>query len=133
MEMAWYDYHQNNSGGSFVRNDSVGPYVWIEADSAEKANSRAQSVGIYFDGCDEGMDCPCCGDRWYEQYRNDGTDKPELYGQVLSRRKGARIVKDGSYYAGSRNDDLVLHLYYKNGTHERIFTKDGKVTGHSRE
>lgn len=130
--MAWYEYHQNNTGGSFVEDDDVGAWVWIEASSADEANSRAQSrAGIYFDGCDDGMDCPCCGDRWYPAWKDDGSEKPEIYGTRLTRRKGSKVFKDS--FGGSLYGDTTFHLYHKNGTHERIFTKGGKVTGHARD
>lgn len=59
--MKFYTYRQNNSGGEWI-----GPrYISIEAESEEAAEKRAPLVGIYFDGCDAGVDCPCCGDRWY--------------------------------------------------------------------
>lgn len=62
----FYHYRQNNSGGSFIIDEEagIGPRVWIEADSASEANARAKTIGIYFNGCDSGEDCECCGDRW---------------------------------------------------------------------
>ena len=59
--MQWYQYIQNNSGGSFQ-----GPahLVFIEANSASESDSIAQEHRIYFDGCAFDMDCECCGDRW---------------------------------------------------------------------
>ena len=61
----FYIYHQNNSGGEFIRNDKVDICVIIEALSSESANIIAEKeVGIYFDGVKAGKDCPCCGDRW---------------------------------------------------------------------
>lgn len=65
--MRWYHYSQNNSGGSFVQNDSVGEDVFIEAKSAKHANFEAEQKGLYFDG--DG-DCPCCGNRWHEAWRD---------------------------------------------------------------
>lgn len=38
--------------------------VIIEAKTAEQADDKAQEIGIYFNGCEEEIDCPCCGDRW---------------------------------------------------------------------
>lgn len=67
--MSFFVYAQNNSGGSF-RHDSRGisVNVIIEAPDAHYADNRAESIGIYFDGCDSGADCDCCGDRWYAAY-----------------------------------------------------------------
>jgi hypothetical protein len=63
----WYEFHQNNSGGSFYIDGykGIGPNVWIEADSEEAANDIAEGIGIYFDGVEKERDCSCCGDRWY--------------------------------------------------------------------
>ena len=70
----FYTFSQNNSGGSFDIDHMLAHFVIIEADTAEEANTIAESVGIYFNGCDEGMDCDCCGDRWYSQWDDkDGT------------------------------------------------------------
>jgi hypothetical protein len=70
--MHWYSYRQNNSGGSFIYDQSSGisVNVWIEANSAQHADDRAQSIGIYFDGSG---DCSCCGNRWSSKasYWND--------------------------------------------------------------
>ncbi len=66
--MQWFRYHQNNSGGRFTANEDVTYNVFIQAPDANAANSKAQDVGIYFDGCANGWDCDCCGDRWSEAY-----------------------------------------------------------------
>lgn len=62
--MKFYMFSQNNSGGSFIINKDVAELVAIEAENAKEANKRAEEIGIYFDGVDEGSDCDCCGDRW---------------------------------------------------------------------
>lgn len=58
----WWEYSQNNSGGSF--DSDGGSATWIWAQSASQADHIAERNGIYFDGCRSGSDCPCCGDRW---------------------------------------------------------------------
>lgn len=75
--MPFYTYSQNNSGGVFY-----GPeYVIIEARDAREANMRAVcDTDIYFDGCDKGWDCPCCGDRWHPAEDLEATEKPSIYG-----------------------------------------------------
>ena len=84
VNLRWYTYSQNNSGGSFVLNESVGHYVFVEAPTAEEANRIAEDNGLYFDGCRDGRDCSCCGDRWYPQWREDsGYDYPDLYGEDI--------------------------------------------------
>lgn len=104
----FYEYRQNNSGGYFQNDKAIREVVIIEADSYEEANEIAEDLGIYFDGCDTGRDCSCCGDRWYEQYsEDDGREVPSYYGIPISE-----IEEDyeGSYFA----KDCIV--YYKNGT-----------------
>lgn len=64
--MPWFEWDQNNSGGSFVVNDKLTCRLFIEADTYEEAEGKAFGMGVYYDGCSKGMDCGCCGDRWYE-------------------------------------------------------------------
>lgn len=66
MKTKFYEFSQNNSGGSFDVDNDVCHRLFIEATNVEQANSIAQDLGVYFDGCDSGMDCHCCGDRWHE-------------------------------------------------------------------
>jgi hypothetical protein len=77
----FFEFDQNNSGGSFHIDDErgLGPRVWIEALDANDANARAEHLGIYFDGCSNGRDCPCCGDRWSAAWRDEsGKREPEI-------------------------------------------------------
>jgi hypothetical protein len=79
VKTKWFHFRQNNSGGSFDVNDEkgIGPHVYIEAIDADHANVRAEALGIYFDGVDQGNDCECCGDRWNSVSDNkwDSTDE----------------------------------------------------------
>jgi hypothetical protein len=76
----YFHFSQNNSGGSFQIDDNVAHHVIVQAHTAEEANRRAEDIGIYFDGCNFGRDCPCCGDRWSRQWANDkGDDTPMIY------------------------------------------------------
>lgn len=82
----WFHYSQNNSGGSFDINEKsgIGTDVIIEAIDSDQANLRAENIGLYFNGCEEDMDCPCCGDRWYPS--SDKGDKvPSIYGKSLEK------------------------------------------------
>ena len=107
----FWTFYQNNSGGTFdySENDGIGQYVIVEATDIADAIYRAKRIGLYFDG--DG-DCPCCGDRWTEPWQ-DGTDRPEMYGQFPSdymadpkrvkfERKGQKTVFvhmiDGTIY-----------------------------------
>ena len=77
--MKIFRFRQNNSGGRFVINDEVSVVVYIYANNANEANAKAELVGIYFDGCEKGIDCPCCGDRWSrsEDKRNEVKKLPD--------------------------------------------------------
>ena len=81
----FYSFRQNNTGGSFeIDTDSgITVYVIIEAGSADEANRIAESKGIYFNGCDTGSDCECCGDRWYKVGEYDSKEFPHSYGARL--------------------------------------------------
>lgn len=79
--MKFFSYSQNNSGGKFIINDKrgIGPEVWVEAENADDANQRAEDIGIYFNGCDDDRDCPCCGDRWSACWGDDdGEASPKI-------------------------------------------------------
>ena len=108
----FYAYDQNNSGGGFIVNDDVTYNVIIEADSADEANAKAEDVGIYFDGCETGDDCPCCGDRWYAAWRDEGDATPMIYGKPVEEHD-EMWAKDNEPWA---------HVYYKDGT-KRSFTR----------
>lgn len=69
--LGFYAFCQNNSGGYFETSANVAHTVYIEAENWEHANTRAEEIGIYFDGVSAGLDCRCCGDRWYDMWRTD--------------------------------------------------------------
>lgn len=73
----YFLFDQNNTGGTWRIDEKVSEYVIIEADTPEEADKIAEDIGIYFDGCDLGWDCPCCGDRWHRTY-NKGETKEEI-------------------------------------------------------
>lgn len=85
----YYTFDQNNSGGRFHVNHNTGitHYVIIEAANAKAANSRAEDIGIYFNGCENNQDCSCCGDRWQRTTEQDGTESPEIFGQPAEKYK----------------------------------------------
>lgn len=63
-----YVYAQNNSGGRFIGPRSI----TVEADTVEQADKLAIAQGVYFDGVAKGLDCECCGDRWYREITVEG-------------------------------------------------------------
>lgn len=96
----FYHFSQNNSGGRFDFTDTLTRHVVVEADNAEDANGFLESLGGYFDGCDSGRDCECCGDRWAAQWSYDGSDVPELFGtpvEELTKKDLAMIWSDEGF------------------------------------
>ena len=91
--MTWFEFSQNNSGGSFNYDGIAGisHRVFIEAESADDANAHALYIGIYFDGCSEDKDCSCCGDRWYPVYDDD-----------YSKVDKSEVPEKGSVFVGTR-------------------------------
>lgn len=70
----FYTFRQHNSGGSFHHDDNLSIEVVIEADDCIEANNIAESLGIYFNGVEDGLDCDCCGDRWCKAYYDSGVE-----------------------------------------------------------
>lgn len=64
----FFEFSQNNSGGSFTVDEKLCHRLFIEADSYEEAVDKAENLGCYWNGVDEGMDCSCCGDRWHQPF-----------------------------------------------------------------
>lgn len=110
--MAFFHFSQNNSGGSWDYSESNGitHHVVIEAKDAEDANITAIDKGLYFDGCDSGADCHCCGDRWYRA-SGKGDEIPSVYSEALGKKRGSVFsswMKPGReivvHYADGRMD-----------------------------
>lgn len=93
VQPKFFHFSQNNSGGHFHADESVAHHVIIEAVDALHANARAESIGLYFDGCDKDIDCSCCGDRWYAKWNGDVGDagpmiydkRPEEYCDIFTK------------------------------------------------
>lgn len=98
----FFTYSQNNSHGYFESNENVCRCVIIEAKSPEHANNIAENIGIYFDGCDKGEDCSCCGDRWERADEEDGYNEPIIY------------------HVPIKDSDSECIVYYLNGTKKMI-------------
>lgn len=93
----FYTFRQNNSRGVMHRNIDINEFVVIEGDSMSEVRDQAVTVGIYFDGCARGMDCYCCGDRWYMPEDDEDMDAvPSIYGRPIETFKrsplGANVV-----------------------------------------
>lgn len=111
----FFDFSQNNSGGAFsggrLPDDVLTRTVIVEAEDYRDANSRAERLGIYFNGCEAGYDCPCCGDRWYAMSGYDDGDKvPSYFGVPIE----SRIEKFGPWMK-----DFEVSVVYINGRVDR--------------
>lgn len=93
--MPFYLFSQNNSGGKFrfSEEDGITTYVILEAPTAQQANIDAIMLGIYFDGCDSGVDCDCCGDRWYRVTEQDAEASPTIWGELLDSFWTPRCIR----------------------------------------
>ena len=112
--MAFYTYNQNNSGGSFDGDN----YIIIEADNAAEANEIAERrTPIYFNGCADGRDCDCCGDRWYKKNDDwsDADEAPTIYGLDVTLTD-EELLKDETFLDGLHWFGMNYSIYYANGT-----------------
>ena len=80
--LKWFLFHQNNSGGHFIVNESVAHDVFVQATTAAEAVRRAGEIGL--DPYESY--CSCCGTRWSLDYveDSDGTNQPMKYGKLYS-------------------------------------------------
>ena len=103
----FYHYSQKNSFGTFDENaeDGIGTDIIVEAHSSKDANKRAKKIGLYFDGVEKDIDCPCCGDRWYEVDEDDRTIKPAINGKALTDIESGYFRKE-------------VYIHYLNGNIE---------------
>ena len=110
--MKWYEFDQNNSGGNFVTNDKLCHRIFIEAEDADAANKKAEELGIYFNGVEEGKDCPCCGDRWYSA--GNGLTFPYDYGSFTEEEAKSHAEKykisviESQRKYGNRGSDIIF-------------------------
>jgi hypothetical protein len=91
----FFTFYQNNSGGSFTTSDIDGicEVVIIEASNADHANERAEKIGLYFNGVAYGMDCGCCGDRWYPASEDEGKIAPLIYGTPIEQAEESMFLR----------------------------------------
>lgn len=111
----FYTYNQNNSGGVFKTNKHLKHFVIIEANSAEEANEKAEDLGIYFNGVEKGIDCPCCGNRWYEVEDWQAEKEPLIFGKIPED-----FVAEDDYFG------YEVVIYYQNGTKEIVKKEQNK-------
>lgn len=107
----FYTYYQNNSGSRWTNDDNVNQYVIIEAESAELADKKAETIGIYFEGVNRGYDCECCGDRWYRARDKKGSKTPTVYGKDVEN-----FFSNNSLMLS--NSKTAIIIYYLDGKKE---------------
>jgi len=90
----FYLFSQSNPGGYFISNDQVDEIVIIHAESATEANSKAQEIGIYFNGVGNGIDCSCCNDRWEPVSEYDSSELPLIDGEDFRKFEKYKIYAD---------------------------------------
>ena len=143
--MKWFEFGQNNSGGTWDVSDKLCHRVFIEAESPTAATDIAEELGIYFDGCTKGLDCDCCGDRWSPLWSNDGKTFPFAYStfdketaEKFAKKYGVE-VRESEKPGHQKNNPMVVFpdiesyaqfLADEYGWTEpdgRLFFADGKV------
>ena len=98
----FYLFVQSSSGGYYrhAAGEGIGINVAFEANSEDEAIERAKDV-IYFNGVEDGYDCPCCGDRWLAYTWAEAETIEEL-----NKRK----------YNGLFDDDSTMYVHMLDGT-----------------
>lgn len=118
--MPFFTYNQNNSGGSFDydANTGIAQYVIVEADNVSDANAKALDIGLYFDGCETGLDCSCCGDRWYEPWGDEAPLYPSVYthNATNERTYNGSIMSGGISKAWTRKGHFTTFVHYADGS-----------------
>lgn len=105
--MKFYEFPQNNTGGEWDK--ILGYVVIIEAETPEKANEKAEEIGIYFDGVENGEDCECCGDRWCEVDEYDAIEPENLAKELedIKRRQKDWELSSTIRYADGRVEKII--------------------------
>lgn len=109
----FYTFTQNNTGGyhKIDKQSAIGHYVIVEAKNSDEANNIAIQIGLYFDGICEGLDCSCCGDRWYRVFSEDGTLKPMIYDKPAAEYKP--LFEDALCYVHYLNGEIKEYTLNK--------------------
>lgn len=97
MNLKWWHFSQNNSGGKFIVDDEVAHDVFIQAPHVDYALFKAHKV-LGSSGYDW---CPCCGERWsFWIDEDEGSVAPEAYGENV-------FTCDGGYF----REEARLHYF----------------------
>jgi len=156
METKFYEFSQNNTGGSFDVGDTLCHTLVIEAVSEKDAIYKAEDLGCYWNGVEDGSDCPCCGDRWYPSPSEINLDKfnekgyevylydhvpnveqewEKLYGHlpIVKKPKWETVYGSKRYTGSVKFETLQQYCQFMADTYGwttpdiRIFHLDGKI------
>lgn len=105
-------FRQNNSGGSYDIDDNLSPLVVVEGNDYDHCVERAEAIGIYFNGVNRGLDCECCGNRWY---RGD---------EVLANIENCQEVPAMEYGGGIFGSEVSVIHYLDGRRYFRNFEPD---------
>lgn len=125
----FYTFNQNNSGGRFhaIHKRGISHYVVVEGRDCDDIIARAKTIGLYFNGADEGYDCNCCGDRWYEPWEGSSgfAEVPTIYGVDVS----SGVYLDASEYDTKWiKDGPEGYIHYMNGTVQPVVYQKALAT-----
>lgn len=106
VHLKWFNFSQNNSGGYFIKNDTVDEEVFIQARNAAEAISTAERLFAPYSEY-----CECCGERWsYWVTDEDGCEQPSLYGIPISDAMATWCRKQAKlHYYDGRVQTFVFH------------------------
>lgn len=110
VNLKWFLFDQNNSGGYYVTDDYVASKVWIQARNAEEAISRMEAI---LENTDLSY-CDCCGPRWSPYvWDADGRNEPMHYmwrpaGESMSVPLRLAFREHGTSWAGV---DAMLYAF----------------------
>lgn len=100
LELKWWYFDQNISGGYFIHDENVSDGVFIQASRPDVAqylfNEIIESKYEYSTYCE------CCGERWDDYNSAEGTDTPEIYGKSIED-----LEKNTRFF----HEYFVLHYY----------------------
>ena len=107
----FYTFRQNNSGGHFVvePTEGISQFVIVEAANEVEAIRKAEDIGLYWNGVDNGSDCECCGDRW--DASPDKYPEPMIYGKPAAEYYGL--------FTWTKEHHVYVH--YADGTIQGLF------------
>lgn len=117
-ELKWYEFSQNNSGGDFEVTTELCHRLFIEARNDVEALAKGLEMGVYLNGVRGGIDCGCCGDRWYEPNK---VELPLKYSESLTFNE----IKPYAQYLADKYGWTTpdARIYYADGKVVEVFSQ----------